>query len=129
MPKASVNEDNQALPPKDKIRVAGHRPMTTPARNAVGAENAHQLQFRPLVPLGTDGCHHLGPLFLCEDVGHPGTNREPHPVRWPILSQTGEVDTLISGMFKQVSIISIKNIQIDNFKLQIEENWHSRWER
>jgi hypothetical protein len=70
VPEAAVNEDGQSLTPEDEVGTAGERLLAAPAGDAGGAQDGDQLQFGGFIAMRANRGHDLGPLFLCENVGH-----------------------------------------------------------
>jgi len=70
MPEAAVNEDGEALAPKDEIGMAWHGLVSAPAGDAGSAEDGNQLQLGGFVAARADRGHDLAALLLCEYVGH-----------------------------------------------------------
>jgi hypothetical protein len=70
MPKAAVHKDGEALLAENEIGLSGQRLLATPARDAVGAENGGELEFRVFVAVRTNRRHYLRPLLLAENICH-----------------------------------------------------------
>lgn len=70
VPEATINEDGEGGATENEIGASNERLVATPTSDAVGAENTRELEFGVLVTARADGGHHLGALFLRENVWH-----------------------------------------------------------
>jgi hypothetical protein len=58
VPEATIHEHGKPLLAENKIGLAGQRLLPTPARDAVGAENGGEFEFRVFVAVRTNRRHH-----------------------------------------------------------------------
>jgi len=70
VPKATVNENGQTLPPKDEIRFSRYKLVTAPALDAVCPKNGNQAQFGVFVAFRPHCGHYLGTLLFRKDIAH-----------------------------------------------------------
>ena len=69
MPEASVNEDGDAVSGKHEVRATRQRAVMEAEAQSGRVQVAPDAHFRTSV-LAPDACHHPGPCFAVDDVGH-----------------------------------------------------------
>ena len=70
VPETTINKHCDAQSGENEIGLAEHGPMSSPAGDAVRAEDSYQGKLRVLVPAPTDARHHIAALRFGEHIRH-----------------------------------------------------------